>query len=127
MSPVVVMCRIRPAASGGSAGSWDATEMLIQRTRHPSRPGELLSPRGVLLAGHLLTRYSERCGKEIHPLSSRTLAAHQAWSWPGNVRELENTVNQVVLLGELERLVPPATPALPDPLGPTPRPLPVCP
>ena len=39
-------------------------------------------------------------------LSRETMAALEAWDWPGNVRELENTVNQIVLLGEKSFLAP---------------------
>jgi len=59
-----------------------------------------------LLVEHFLAKYSERYTREPAPLSPGTLAAMEAWDWPGNVRELENTVNQIVLLGEKSFLSP---------------------
>jgi two-component system response regulator AtoC len=58
------------------------------------------------LVEHFLAKYRERYHRERVSLSHKTLAALQAWDWPGNVRELENTVNQIVLLGEKSFLSP---------------------
>jgi len=58
------------------------------------------------LVEHFLTKYSERYNRERVRLGQETLAALEAWDWPGNVRELENTVNQIVLLGEKSFLAP---------------------
>ncbi len=55
---------------------------------------------------HFLAKYSERYSRPAPVLSADTVAALQAWDWPGNVRELENTVNQIVLLGERSFLAP---------------------
>jgi DNA-binding NtrC family response regulator len=71
------------------------------------RPGDIL-----LLVEHFLAKYGERYTRDPAPLSSGTLAAMQAWEWPGNVRELENTVNQIVLLGE-KSFLSPARPGAP--------------
>ena len=59
-----------------------------------------------LLVEHFLAKYGERYTRDPAPLSSGTLTAMEAWDWPGNVRELENTVNQIVLLGEKSFLSP---------------------
>ncbi len=59
-----------------------------------------------LLVGHFLAKYKERYTRAPITLSADTLKALEAWSWPGNVRELENTVNQIVLLGEKSFLAP---------------------
>jgi DNA-binding NtrC family response regulator len=59
-----------------------------------------------LLVEHFLAKYGERYTREPAMLSPGTLAAMEAWDWPGNVRELENTVNQIVLLGEKSFLSP---------------------
>jgi DNA-binding NtrC family response regulator len=59
-----------------------------------------------LLVNHFLAKYGERYTREPEPLSSQALAALQAWEWPGNVRELENTINQIVLLGETSFMAP---------------------
>ena len=67
-----------------------------------------------LLVEHFLVKYSERYSRPAPVLGVETAAALQAWDWPGNVRELENTVNQIVLLGERSFLAP----ERPGPLGP---------
>jgi len=58
------------------------------------------------LVEHFLAKYSERYTRERVQLGRETMAALEAWDWPGNVRELENTVNQIVLLGETSFLAP---------------------
>ena len=65
-----------------------------------------------LLVDHFLAKYGKRYTRDPAPLSPGTLAAMQAWDWPGNVRELENTVNQIVLLGE-KSFLSPARPGAP--------------
>jgi two-component system NtrC family response regulator len=59
-----------------------------------------------LLVEHFLVKYGERYTRATEGLSDRTMAALKAWTWPGNVRELENTINQIVLLGETSFLTP---------------------
>ncbi len=59
-----------------------------------------------LLVNHFLAKYSERYTRPPVALSADTAAALEAWEWPGNVRELENTVNQIVLLGETSFMAP---------------------
>jgi DNA-binding NtrC family response regulator len=59
-----------------------------------------------ILTEHFVAKYSERYTRPPVCLSAETLAALEAWDWPGNVRELENTVNQIVLLGEKSFLAP---------------------
>jgi DNA-binding NtrC family response regulator len=59
-----------------------------------------------LLVDHFLGKYAARYGRAPERLSAETLAALYGWDWPGNVRELENTVNQIVLLGERSFLAP---------------------
>jgi len=59
-----------------------------------------------LLVEHFLSKYSERYTRERVGLRAETLAAMESWNWPGNVRELENTVNQIVLLGEKSFMAP---------------------
>jgi two-component system response regulator AtoC len=74
----------------------------------------------LLLTDHFIQKYSERYTREPVRLSAETRAALEAWSWPGNVRELENTVNQIVLLGEKSFLSPgrPGAPRPPAVSGP---------
>jgi two-component system NtrC family response regulator len=59
-----------------------------------------------LLVDHFIRKYAERYRREKPVLSDAVRAALAAWDWPGNVRELENTVNQIVLLGEASFLSP---------------------
>ena len=59
-----------------------------------------------LLTDHFIEKASERYTRPIVRLSAETRAALESWDWPGNVRELENTVNQIVLLGERSFLAP---------------------
>jgi DNA-binding NtrC family response regulator len=66
-----------------------------------------------LLVEHFLVKYSGRYTRDPVELSPGTLAALEAWDWPGNVRELENTVNQIVLLGEKSFLSPARPGAVP--------------
>ena len=59
-----------------------------------------------VLVEHFLAKYGERYNRNPPPLSPEAMAALLAWDWPGNVRELENTVNQIVLLGEKRFMAP---------------------
>jgi DNA-binding NtrC family response regulator len=59
-----------------------------------------------LLVEHFLAKYGERYGRQHPALSAETMETLQAWDWPGNVRELENTINQIVLLGETSFMAP---------------------
>ncbi len=59
-----------------------------------------------LLVEHFLAKYAERYTRGPVTVSPQALAAMEAWDWPGNVRELENTVNQIVLLGEKSFMAP---------------------
>ena len=71
----------------------------------------------ALLAEHFLLKYSERYTRPLLALSSETRQALEGWHWPGNVRELENTVNQIVLLGE-ESFMAPGRPGAPRAAAP---------
>ncbi len=59
-----------------------------------------------LLTDYFIEKYSERYARAAVRLSAETRAALDSWDWPGNVRELENTINQIVLLGEKSFLAP---------------------
>jgi DNA-binding NtrC family response regulator len=66
------------------------------------------------LVEHFLVKYSQRYTRERIALGRETMTALEAWDWPGNVRELENTVNQIVLLGEKSFLSPGRPGAVPS-------------
>jgi two-component system, NtrC family, response regulator AtoC len=53
-----------------------------------------------LLVKHMLTRFSERLGRQIECLSPEAEAAFIAYAWPGNVREMENVLERLVLFSE---------------------------
>jgi len=46
--------------------------------------------------------YQEKYGRNLPPLSFKTLSTLKACNWPGNIRELENIMKRIVLLGEEE-------------------------
>jgi len=72
----------------------------------------------LLLTDHFVEKYSERYTRAPVRLSTETRAALQGWDWPGNVRELENTINQIVLLGEKSFMAPGRPRALRGPVPP---------
>jgi len=54
----------------------------------------------VLLANHLLEKYSQQLGKPARRISQPTIDLMLAYHWPGNVRELENVIQRALLLSE---------------------------
>jgi Nif-specific regulatory protein len=52
----------------------------------------------LLLADHLVDRYSSKMGKEVKRISTPAINMMFAYHWPGNVRELENCIEYAVLL-----------------------------
>ena len=46
--------------------------------------------------------YQAKYGRNLPPLSFKTLSTLKAYDWPGNIRELENLMKRIVLLGEEE-------------------------
>ena len=61
-----------------------------------------------LLIGHFAGRFSDRTGKNISHIETRSLSAMRQYSWPGNVRELQNVVERSVILadGDVLRIDP---------------------
>jgi transcriptional regulator with PAS, ATPase and Fis domain len=51
---------------------------------------------------YFLELYKLKYGREIPPLSSKTINTFKEYQWPGNIRELENTVKRLVLFGDGE-------------------------
>jgi two-component system response regulator AtoC len=49
---------------------------------------------------YFLDLYKLKYGKEIPPLSAKTLNGFEEYHWPGNIRELENTIKRIVLMGD---------------------------
>jgi len=53
-----------------------------------------------VLAEHLMRSVAARLQRRPRRFSSGAIAALQHYSWPGNVRQLENTIEQLVAVGE---------------------------
>ncbi|GGN12254.1 Fis family transcriptional regulator [Dyadobacter beijingensis] len=51
-----------------------------------------------LLAGHFISKYATKAGKQIGSLSGHVLRELQRYNWPGNIRELEHIIERSVLL-----------------------------
>lgn len=58
-----------------------------------------------LLAEHLMRLVASRLQRPPRRFSSGALTALQSYSWPGNVRQLENTIEQLVAVGEERKSV----------------------
>jgi transcriptional regulator with PAS, ATPase and Fis domain len=57
------------------------------------------------LANHFFDLYKVKYGRQVAPLSPKTLNVFQGYQWPGNVRELDNMVKRIVIFGEEETVV----------------------
>ena len=53
-----------------------------------------------VLAEHLMRSVAARLQRRPRRFTSGAIAALQDYSWPGNVRQLENTIEQLVAIGE---------------------------
>lgn len=72
------------------------------------------------LAASILTRLSEKYGKNPHKLSRRALAQLMGYDWPGNVRELENILERSFLFASrpaLEQVMLPKRPSQTQPVA----------
>ena len=59
-----------------------------------------------LLTGHFIKRYNALNNKNVKGLSEEALQMCLNYSWPGNVRELENAIENAIVLGEGEIILP---------------------
>jgi transcriptional regulator with PAS, ATPase and Fis domain len=57
------------------------------------------------LSQYFFSLYKTRYGKEITPLSPKTIDAFKEHDWPGNIRELENMIKRIVLFGQEETVL----------------------
>jgi PAS domain S-box-containing protein len=73
----------------------------------------------VLLASAFATKFAQRLGRKIEPLSDQCKRRLMAYSWPGNVRELQNVIERAVITSRDGRLN--LDRALPDVRGETVR------
>lgn len=58
------------------------------------------------LADHFIKRYSAMNNKNVVGISEEALQMCMSYSWPGNVRELENAIENAIVLGEGEIILP---------------------
>jgi DNA-binding NtrC family response regulator len=63
------------------------------------------------LIDHFLRKFCQENRKPLMTLSDRALQACMSYDWPGNVRELENAVENAVVLGEGDVILPEFLPA----------------
>jgi len=59
-----------------------------------------------LLVDHFIKRYSKMNNKPVFGIAPEALAFCESYNWPGNVRELENAIENAVVLGEGEEVLP---------------------
>jgi transcriptional regulator with PAS, ATPase and Fis domain len=64
-----------------------------------------------LLIDHFLRKFCQENRKPLMKFSDRALEACINYDWPGNVRELENAVENAVVLGEGDVILPEFLPA----------------
>lgn len=82
-------------------------DLLYRLNVYPIRIPPLRERSGdvLLLAGHLLARFTGLHNKRLAGFSDRALRALSEHDWPGNVRELENLVERgVILAGQGESI-----------------------
>ncbi|MGH7827751.1 MAG: sigma-54-dependent Fis family transcriptional regulator [Candidatus Binatia bacterium] len=74
----------------------------------------------VLLASAFATKFAQRIGRRIEPLSEQCKTRLKAYAWPGNVRELQNVIERAVITSRdgclnLDRALPDTGgPAIPE-------------
>jgi DNA-binding NtrC family response regulator len=59
-----------------------------------------------LIAGHFLTRFSNKYQKSYLTLSAAAIATLQKYAWPGNVRELQHALERAVIMCDGHELAP---------------------
>jgi two-component system NtrC family response regulator len=60
----------------------------------------------VLLAQHLLNRFTRQYGGAVRGFSTEAHDAIDAYAWPGNVREMENKIKGAVILADGKYITP---------------------
>ena len=84
-------------------------EDLFYRLNEVSLELPPLSERGediILIAQHLLARYSDVYGGNARGFNNAGIAALRGYSWPGNIRQLENRIKKAVILADRSLLAP---------------------
>jgi transcriptional regulator with PAS, ATPase and Fis domain len=57
------------------------------------------------LSQYFFNLYKTKYGKDIAPLSPKTIDAFKEHHWPGNIRELENMIKRIVLFSDEETVI----------------------
>ncbi len=60
----------------------------------------------ILLANHLLNKFSEAEKKSIKGYTSEATQAIESYNWPGNIREMENKIKRSVIMCETKHITP---------------------
>jgi len=60
----------------------------------------------IVLARHLLQKFSKQQGRNIKGFSEDAQAAIESYPWPGNVREMENKIKAAVIMAEGKLVTP---------------------
>lgn len=60
----------------------------------------------VLLAQHLLNRFTKQHGSAVKGFSAEAQDAIDAYAWPGNVREMENKIKGAVIMADGKYVTP---------------------
>jgi two-component system response regulator HydG len=50
------------------------------------------------IAGHFVSEYSLRNGRQVHGIAEEAVEALRSYEWPGNIRELRNVIERAVAL-----------------------------
>lgn len=59
-----------------------------------------------MLARYFAAKHSKQAKRRLAGLSPEALACLEAYDWPGNIRELENAIEQAVVLGSTDLIIP---------------------
>jgi Nif-specific regulatory protein len=59
-----------------------------------------------LLADYFVRKHATRCGRQSCTLTAEVVTRFIGYDWPGNVRELENIIEQALVLGSGDCVVP---------------------
>ncbi|MFO7370791.1 MAG: sigma-54 dependent transcriptional regulator [Bacteroidales bacterium] len=59
----------------------------------------------AMIAGHFMTLYSRKYGKEEMEITDEAMSRLKSYSWPGNVRELQHAMEKAVILSDQNKLL----------------------
>lgn len=77
------------------------SEMVIDLPPLREREGDK-----ILLARHLLKKYTKAQGRNIKGFTAEASAAIESYDWPGNIREMENKIKRAVIMCESKQITP---------------------